>query len=118
MAGTTEPMAGNYSPMAGNSTENDDDNFLDVPFDEEELEHGPSHYPTAPWLGGKKVLSGGQGLNEVYGSGGPQRHFLSHSPNGGTHPVGSSGGCRAKGKDQGQKTGVPQYSTHLCQTLD
>ena len=64
MAGTTEPMAGNYSPMAGNSRENDDDNFIDLPYDEEELELGPllseawnrSRDPECARLDLKKVL--------------------------------------------------------------
>ena len=64
MAGTTEPMAGNISPMAGNSTDNDDDTFIDLPYDEEELELGPlfseawnrSRDPECARLDLKKVL--------------------------------------------------------------
>ena len=41
MAGSTEPRAGNYSPMAVNPTENNDDNFIDLPSEEEELELEP-----------------------------------------------------------------------------
>ena len=76
---------------------------------------GLVHYPTAPWLGGKKVLNRGQGLNKVYGSRGPQRHFLPYSPNRGTHPVGSFGWCRVKGKNQGYLNIQPTSAKHLSE---